>query len=349
VDDLRPAAVTQVEWDQTANVAKPLALVESDPGRMHIVNESANPAWAYGVDPTRPERYSLRQARYHALGETVADCVADVSRRGEILKLLDVGCWNGVSMRHIEPHDELGTVEYHGVDLQISPKLYRPERWRALHAANLLEGLPFLRANEFDVVICEQVLEHLPTIDVALQALHRVTKPGGLMILGVPIFPPGVDWVRRHAVPLWDRWFPPAKPRGHLQAFSRHSFVRAIESLETVSIVECRGFRMVSGGWLRSLENYRWWWDLQRSMGLVAPGLCTEVQVLVRKTAASAWSEPGSPGSPSSTSVPLQSGPLESVPSSIERSAAEPSAAEFPAPAMASVQSAGNTATSLTR
>ena len=33
---------------------------------------SSTPAMAYGVDPTRPERYSLRQARYHAVSEEIA-------------------------------------------------------------------------------------------------------------------------------------------------------------------------------------------------------------------------------------------------------------------------------------
>src|SRR5581483_75430 len=142
---------------------------------------------------------------------------------------------------------------------------------------DLLSGLPHIPSDYFDIVICEQVLEHLPEVDSALATLCRVTKPGGLMILGVPIFPLGLHLVRRHVVPLVDKVIPPRKIRGHLQAFSRSTFLAAIARNCDVTIQTSRGFRMISGGLLRGLENSRTWWQLNCALGKWLPGLCIEI------------------------------------------------------------------------
>jgi len=45
--------------------------------------------------------------------------------------------------------------------------------------------LPF-KENEFDVVFCNHVLEHIPDDKKAMQELYRVLKPGGLGIFQIP-------------------------------------------------------------------------------------------------------------------------------------------------------------------
>lgn len=238
---------------------------------------------AFGVDPTRSEKYSLRQARYQAIGDVLAQESQRFVDARSTLKLLDVGVWNGISMRYIEPRVPEGSVEYHGVDLKLHAGIYRRADWASLQEGNLLDGMPHIPSETFDVLICEQVVEHLPTIDVALQTLSRVVKPGGLLILGVPIFPSGIHLLRKHLVPAIDKLVGTKKVRGHLQAFSRASFERAVLQYCDAEILASRGFRMVSGGLLRSLENHRWWWRLNRQLGYTLPGLCTEIQIVARK------------------------------------------------------------------
>jgi hypothetical protein len=104
-----------------------------------------------------------------------------------------------------------------------------------------------------------------------------------MLIVGVPIFPPGLDLARKHLVPLWDRFVGRRKHRGHLQAFSQQSFVAALERNCDIDIHAVRGFRIISGGVFRPLENFRWWWQFGRLTGRLAPGLCTEVQVVAVK------------------------------------------------------------------
>ena len=42
-------------------------------------------------------------------------------------------------------------------------------------------------SNFYDSVVCEQVPEYLPQIDVALGTLARILKPGGKLVVRVPV------------------------------------------------------------------------------------------------------------------------------------------------------------------
>lgn len=45
--------------------------------------------------------------------------------------------------------------------------------------------------------------------------------------------------------------------------------------------VGVRGFRIISGGVLRWLENHFWWYRFKRWLGSVLPRLCIEIQLLM--------------------------------------------------------------------
>ena len=246
---------------------------------------SATSSKAFGVEPGFAP-YSLRQARYHALAEDVARFVETKHRElRRPLDVLDIGVFDGVSRRYIEVHPSEEHIRYHAADT--FPKgekiVYKHRDW-SMYKCDLEHGLVGLETDRFDVVICEQVLEHLHNVDLALAEIIRVLKPGGLLIVGVPIFPHGVHLVRRHVIPVTDRLFGVKKNRSHVQAFSKSSFLRLLSQSGDVSVQETRGFRIVSGGILRPLEYRRWWWRLNRWIGSIVPSLCIEIQVSATKT-----------------------------------------------------------------
>lgn len=240
---------------------------------------------AFGVDATRRERFSLRQARYHALAESVSELAGEAKRAGRRLKLLDIGLQDGKSRRYIEVQPDTDVVDYAGADLELQQGIYHRNSWE-LYTGDFAEGYPQIESEQFDVVICEQVLEHLPRVDRAMATLSRVLKPGGTMIIGVPIFPFGLHLARRHIVPIIDKLNPWARSRGHLQAFSLGLFRRLLRRHAGVEIQQSRGFRVISGGILRPLENRQWWWQFNRRVGSLMPGMCIETQVLAVKPAA---------------------------------------------------------------
>lgn len=248
----------------------------------------ASATLAFGVEPCSVP-YRLRLARYPALAQSVARFArARGAGRRQPLDLLDVGVGSGRSRRFIEAHLEDDCIRYHGVDRfpYGHSFVYKHESW-SLYEACLEGGLPLLESDRFDVVLCEQVLEHLHHAESAAQELVRVLKPGGLLIAGVPIFPFGLHVLRRHLVPVVDRWLPLKKDRGHVRAFSLRSFVRMLRGAGPLEISAVRGFRIVSGGPLRALECCCWWWRLNCLVGSAVPGLCIEAQVLATKTRAS--------------------------------------------------------------
>lgn len=242
---------------------------------------------AYGAEPNRRATYELRQSRYAALGEEVAREAERLHAfNGQRCRLLDIGTYDGVARRYIETNSGSQFIDYEAVDIFPHGEefVYKHGDWK-LHHINLLGGMPSLPTDAFDVVICEQVLEHLTDVRPAIEAMVRVLKPGGMLVVGVPIFPEGLHWVRKHVVPITDRLFGVKKIRGHVQAWSLRTFQRDFQRSAGVVIEARRGFRIVSGGLLRPLEFTRWWWKMNRAVGAVVPGLCTEVQLLCRKPA----------------------------------------------------------------
>jgi SAM-dependent methyltransferase len=242
----------------------------------------AKPAQAFGVDPTRPHFYSLRQSRYDAVAQDVSDWAGQVAP-GERLSVLDIGCGTGVLLRHLEHKENFDRMAISGADRH--GEVYKREIYRNFYVGDLLAGYPQIPSNSFDVVICEQVLEHLPTLDCAIQTLERLLRPGGRLIVGVPIFLPPLRFIREHVVGRMDSIFLPRKSRGHLQAFSLSSLLKEFKRHSNLKLLRARGFRVMSGGLLRPLENHRWWWKFNRRLGELMPGACIEIQAIMEKAA----------------------------------------------------------------
>lgn len=240
---------------------------------------------AFGVDPSRSEKYSLRQARYHEIGIFLAEQGRAAAAVGKVLKVLDIGAGPGLTLRHLEMHDGAEAIELYGADIRAFDKLYRPAVWKEYWVGDLMEGLPMIPTEMFDIVLCEQVLEHLPEQKVAMATIARVLKLGGTAMVGVPIFPPGINKLRELICPAIDRVCPPTKPRGHVQSFSLRSFVAEFLRYSGLTMQEVHGFRIISGGILKPLENHKWWYSLNHHIGRIVPGLCTEIQVIARKAA----------------------------------------------------------------
>lgn len=236
---------------------------------------------AYGVDPWRAERYSLRQARYYWLATVVDAWAGEAERQGRKLSLIDVGCGQGLVYRYLKPRPHQANVEITGSDFEPMER-FEPERYAAYIIDDLMAGNPNTPSEAYDVVVCEQVLEHLPRIDKAIAGLERMAKPGGRVCVGVPIFLPPLHWLRN----LWIAYslaYRPQKSWSHIQTFSLGSFLAAMRRHSKLKLVEVRGFRIISGGVLRKLENHKWWWRLHQRIGAAIPWACIEVQAVFEK------------------------------------------------------------------
>jgi len=102
--------------------------------------------------------------------------------------------------------------------------------------------LPFAD-HAFDVVICSEVLEHIPDDRKAITEIVRVLKPGELLAVSVPRFlPEKVCWALSKAYRT--------EPGGHIRVYRKKQL---IDRLET------SGVRCVSSGWAHALHSPYWW------------------------------------------------------------------------------------------
>lgn len=135
-------------------------------------------------------------------------------RAGETL--LDVGCGSGTSLLEAKA---LGATAY-GVEADPNVKPIAEALGLDIHFGRL-EDKPF-SDQSFDLVVMNQVIEHLPAPDQALRMLNERMKPNGRMVLVFPNI--GSLW-RRIAGNRWINWHIPY----HLHHFDRQSFERMVQ------------------------------------------------------------------------------------------------------------------------
>ena len=105
------------------------------------------------------------------------------ARGGDQPRLLDVGCWDGTATARYAA--VLG-AEPHGIEIFPGPAA--EARARGVQVAALdLECEPFPYADAtFDVIVINQVLEHLKNIWLPLAEMYRTLRPGGVLVASVP-------------------------------------------------------------------------------------------------------------------------------------------------------------------
>lgn len=99
-------------------------------------------------------------------------------------KLLDVGCGQGHLTRLI--YDNYPGMEVSGIDYSLSAINFAAEKCNAIdYAVADAYHLPYIRGY-FDIVICNNIWEHVADPLKLLSGVKRVTRPGGWLIISTP-------------------------------------------------------------------------------------------------------------------------------------------------------------------
>ena len=102
--------------------------------------------------------------------------------------------------------------------------------------------LPF-KDDEFDLIVCSEVLEHLHEYNDALKEIKRVLKPRGYFLASVPAyFPEKICWMLSNDYQK--------EPGGHLRIFKRYPLIKEIEA---------HGFDCFDHERFQSLHSPYWW------------------------------------------------------------------------------------------
>jgi SAM-dependent methyltransferase len=99
-------------------------------------------------------------------------------------RVLDVGCGVGTLLAFLGRRT---TLQGFGVDLYPEALRYCRRRGVSTVAAADALALPF-RDGAFDLVVCQDVVEHVRDDAVTLAELRRVTAPDGLVLIVAPAF-----------------------------------------------------------------------------------------------------------------------------------------------------------------
>ena len=119
----------------------------------------------------------------------------------KIKKVIDVGCGNG---RHLKSLGfKLTDSEIIGID-QSAPEITKLNKEFDESVCKNGNAYKFITGdiremdvpdNSQDLVVCSEVLEHVPNFEAVLEECYRILKPGSVMLISVPsYFPESLCW-----------------------------------------------------------------------------------------------------------------------------------------------------------
>ena len=166
-------------------------------------------------------------------------------------RILDIGCGEGRHTIKACQHNDILCV---GADFDLKNLIETHKKIIFHQALNDLccksidlscmdvTDLPF-KNKCFDIVICSEVLEHIPDDKRALSELIRILKPGKILAVSVPRFwPEKICWL------LSDEYF--NANMGHVRIYEKIPLIKAIESF---------GVRYFSSHYAHSIHTPFWW------------------------------------------------------------------------------------------
>ena len=166
-------------------------------------------------------------------------------------RILDIGCGSG---RHTCAAYCLEGVRVTGADLNLEDLQQARQRldfhdqlgehgggaW-SLSAADVTR-MPFAD-NCFDLVVCSEVLEHIPDHDLAVREIIRVLKPGRPLVVSVPRYlPERICWA------LSDEYF--NANQGHVRIYRKNDLIDKLQRAGT----RCCGHH-----YAHSIHAPYWW------------------------------------------------------------------------------------------
>lgn len=165
--------------------------------------------------------------------------------------VLDAGCGSG---RHLSRAFRFRDVHVVGIDMSkkdagsanrtLDSMIHEAEDGGGIKLVSVsdITRLPF-KDESFDVVICSEVLEHIPDHLRAVNELLRVLKAGKSLVVSVPRYmPERICWALSHDYHN--------EEGGHIRIFKKK---------ELIDILESAGAWCLESGWAHSLHSPYWW------------------------------------------------------------------------------------------
>jgi len=195
-------------------------------------------------------------------------------------KILDIGSGEAFFKFFFDAMSDK-QLEWHGIEVWKERAAFCRHVGYQIAEETLESGtLPYADAS-FDVVLASHVLEHLPNPAAIIAEMGRVLKKGGVILIGTPTKPPIIAELDSLYHRLSNR-----NTGDTQQAFTHNSLEKLIYTslnLPKTSVIDKRGFRIISGRKKLPIENWHWFYRLSVFLGKKLLFFVPEVNVIIRK------------------------------------------------------------------
>ncbi len=101
--------------------------------------------------------------------------------------LHDIGCGNGIFLSQVRR--EFPDLRLHGSDISENVIRQNARQFPDMTFSTLDLCVKQNPSEEFDIITCMEVLEHVPDLELALKHIQAMLLPGGILIVSVPAGP----------------------------------------------------------------------------------------------------------------------------------------------------------------
>jgi len=154
--------------------------------------------------------------------------------------MLDIGCGDGDRTIRIAKYCSVSMNNVYGLDYNEDFIITCKKIFNADKIDLETDEVPY-ENNNFDLVICNQVLEHLKNYKKTIYEAIRITRNQGYIVFGIPNL---AHLINRIYLLFGFQPLCIHLDSSHVRSFTRKNFVKLLNSLESVRLIDCKGSLM---------------------------------------------------------------------------------------------------------
>jgi ubiquinone/menaquinone biosynthesis C-methylase UbiE len=185
------------------------------------------------------------------------------------VNLLDVGCGDGSRTLRLAQHFMIPADHTYGLDSDHQHVIHCRQLFNAVLTDIESGQLPY-RDQMFDLVVCNQVFEHLKNYHSVFEDIIRVTKSGGYIMIGIPNL---AHLINRLFLLFGIQPMCIDLHSSHVRGFTHKAFEHTLKSTPGITYIDCEGSELI----------YPLPLLLAKPLSKMFVGLCAYVCYLVRK------------------------------------------------------------------
>lgn len=194
-----------------------------------------------------PERYSTKSfIKYKLVGtqyegrgyiDNMLRVFDSNIKNKSIRNLIDIGCADGYKTSLYANNFDISFSQVVGLDIDIDYLYQNKYNFNVVKFDLEKISLPF-KDNAFDLLICNQVLEHLVNYKAVLDEIIKITKPGGFVAVGIPNL---AHFINRLYLLFGYQPLSIDLKGSHINGFTHRAFKELLDSRNDAHLIDYKG------------------------------------------------------------------------------------------------------------